>query len=139
MMTDSDYQLISLFLEYSLAVNAVFTGYVAVLFAFLIAAYLVAAKLEPAMVFIIVGLFTLVVLQAATPIIGMGSELTGLAGEIAALATHESSSVGRHAMARPWGLVAISTYRFTSITAVALSYIGALIFFFHQRHVGRAQ
>ncbi len=66
----TDYELINLFQLHLVNLQTAVMNYVAVLFAFLIAAYLAADKFESSMVFIIVGLFTLIVLQQAGPIIG---------------------------------------------------------------------
>ncbi len=135
----SDYELVDLFTEQLNTLQSSFMDYVAVLFAFLIAAYLVAAKLESRMVTVIVVLFTVVALQHVLPILASGSDFAGVAGQIALRATNDSSSVNWHGAAMPWGPVAISITRYSAVVALIVSYIGGLIFFFHQRRVGRAQ
>ncbi len=136
----SDYELVYFFMENINALQATFMNYVAVLFAFLIAAYLVAAKLESRMVFVIVGLFTLVALPQTFNIAGHGHDVAALASQIAARAAEDPSALGWHGTATPvLGIVGIPILRFSVVIVVLLSYIGGLIFFFHQRHVGRVQ
>ena len=135
----SDYELVNLFQLHLINVQTEVMNYVALLFAFLIAAYLIADKLESSMVFIVLGLFTLVVLQQAGPVLGTGHDFAAIAGQIAARAAEEPSGVGWHGAATPWGLTAVSITRFSAGAVLFVSYIGGVIFFFHQRHVGRAQ
>ena len=138
-VTMTDYELVYLFVEIVKAHETSFMKYVAVLFSFLLAGYLVADKLESKMVFIIVGLFTLVALQMLSNIFGFGTDVASLGVEIQSRASDGATGLDWHGAAAPWGVITISVARITSIAVVGLSYIGALIFFFHQRHVGRAQ
>ncbi len=135
----TDYELISSFAEYNAMLQTAFTNYVAVLFAFLISAYLIADKLKSGMVPIIVGLFTLVALAQLGSAIGSGYDWAAIGMQIAARATEQTSSVGWHAAATRWGALTISIIRIGLVAILIVSYIGALIFFFHQRHVGRAK
>ena len=133
----TDYELVYFFVEIVKAHETSFMNYVAVLFSFLIAGYLIAAKLESRMVFLIVGLFTLVVLQQLSNILGFGTDMASLGVEIQLRASDAVTGLDWHGAAAPWGVVTISVTRITSIVVVALSYIGALVFFFHQRHVDK--
>ena len=136
----TDYELIYFFVEYVDGLQAAFMNYVAVLFAFLIAGYLVAAKLKSSMVSIVVGLFTLVVLLQAAVIIGHGYDTSALIGQITERAANPASGIDWHGAANPAaGVAGAAVLRFIPAVVVILSYIGGLIFFFHQRHVGRAQ
>ena len=136
----TDYELISLFTEYLAALQTAFMNYVAVLFAFLIAAYLIADKLESRMVVVVVALFTLVTLQQAAPVIGAGYDCAALGSQIVERAAADPAGIGWIGAATSLSdAVGIPLVRFGSIAVVILSYIGGLIFFFHQRHVGRAQ
>ena len=135
----TDYELIMAFLEYLNAQQTTLMNYVAVLFAFLIAAYLIADKLQTGMVVIIVGLFTLVALPQVINATGVGGTALALAGQITARAAQDSSSIGWHPAATALGSIGLPIYRTATIIVIILSYIGGLIFFFHQRHVGRVQ
>ena len=135
----TDYELINMFVEHMTLLQTILMNYVAVLFAFLIAAYLIAAKLESGMVFIIVGLFTLVALPQAINVIGIGYDTAAIAGQIASRAMQDSSGVGWHGTTTWLGTIGITILRASVLLVLVLSYLGGLIFFFHQRHVGRAQ
>ncbi len=132
----TDYELLDLFIQNADSLQSAFMNYIAVLFAFLIAGYLAAATL----VFVVVALFTLVTLQQALYTWGYGNDLAGFAGQIIARAAENPSALGWHGTASLMG-VAISNPVASSSGSVViiLSYIGALVLFFHQRHVGRAQ
>ncbi len=135
----TDYELITAFNEYNTLMQTSFTNYVAVLFAFLIAAYLIADKLESSMVPSIVALFTLVALNQLSNVIGGGHDWAAVGMQIAARATEQTSSLGWHGAATPWGRLTISILQFSAAVILTASHIGALIFFFHQRRLGRAQ
>ena len=76
----SDYELIDLFFQDISGLQTVVMNFVAVLFAFLIAGYLIADKLDSSIVFIVVMLFTLVTLQQTLITIGLGHDFAGLFG-----------------------------------------------------------
>ncbi len=135
----TDYELVYFFIEYLNALQTAVMNYVAVLFAFLIAAYLIAGKVQSSMVPIIVGLFTLVALNQLSLVIGNGYDWAAVGFQITARAAEGTSNVGWHGVATPWGPHAVSITRFGAAAVLILSYIGALTFFFHQRKVGRAQ
>ena len=135
----TDYELVNLFQLHLTNVQTAVMNYVALLFAFLIAAYLIADKLESSMVFIVVGLFTLVVLQQTGPIIGTGYDFAAIAGQIATRAADDPTGLGWHGTATPFGATAVAVTRFTAGAVMFVSYIGGVFFFFHQRRVGRKQ
>ena len=138
-ITMTDYELVTLFAEYNGSLQTSLMNYVAVLFAFLIAAYLIAGKLESRMAFIIVTLFTLVALPQLSNVFGYGHDVAAIAGQISARAAENTSSLGWHATSKPWGPFAVSVARYSTAVVLFVSYIGGLVFFFHQRHAGRAQ
>ena len=136
----TDYELITFFYGAINSLQTAVMNYVAVLFAFLIAAYLIAEKLEARMVVVVVALFTLVTLQQVSPVIGFGHDCTALASQIVERAAADPAGIGWIGAATPFlSDVGVPVVQFGSIIVVILSYIGALIFFFHQRHAGRAQ
>ena len=136
----TDYEMVSLFVETNEALQSAFTNYVAVLSAFLIAGYLIADKLETRMVAIVITLFTMVVLQQGNVVIGFGHDSASLLGQISAQATEPSSSIGWHGGATELGAgLGAVIMRFSGVAVLIISYIGGLIFFFHQRRVGRAE
>ncbi len=135
----TEFELVYLFNETVNSLQTSFMNYVAVLFAFLIGAYLVADKLETRIVVVVIALFTVVTLQQATPIFGHGYDVAAIATQVAMDASDASSAIRWHSAAQPWGTGIIPTFRFGTMVILVLSYIGAIIFFFQQRHAGRAQ
>ena len=135
----SDYELVDIFIQYSNNLQAHFMNYVAVLFAFLIAAYLIADKLESSMAFIIVGLFTLVTMIQGVNVSGAGYDFVSVGMQVAARATQDSANLDWHATKTWLGNIGLPFVRFSTVAVVIISYIGGIFFFFHQRHVGRAQ
>lgn len=139
-MTMTDYELLDIFIQNANSLQTCFMNYVTVLFAFLIAAYLIADKLESSMVFIILGLFTLVFFQQGFNVLGFGHDVSALAGQIAVRAQEDTSVLRWHGAATSvLGSVAIPILRHSGEVVFILSYIGGLVFFFHQRRLGRAK
>ena len=85
----SDYELIDLLYQNVNVLQTVIMNFVAVLFAFLIAGYLVADKLGSRIVLIIVTLFTIVALQQALATIGLAHDFVGLIGLLADRASQD--------------------------------------------------
>ena len=136
----SDYELVYLFVEHNNALQTSLMNYVAVLFGFLITGYLVASKLESRMVFVVVAMFTLVAVPEAINVIGFGSDTAALGSQIAARAAENPAGLGWHGTASAaLGVVGLPVLRFSTIVVMVLSYIGALVFFFHQRRIGKTQ
>ena len=137
----TDYEMASLFVENLEALQSVFTNYVAVLSGFLIAGYLIADKLESRMVVIVITLFTLVMLQQGNLVVGLGHDSASLLGQISLQASEASSNLGWHGGATELGsgIIGRGILRFSALAVLIFSYIGGLIFFFHQRRVGRVE
>ena len=135
----TDYELVYFFYDVTDGLQTTFMNFVAVLFAFLIAAYLIADKLDAKIVFVVITLFTLVTMQQVFYAVGFGHDVSALAGQIAARAAEDSSNLGWHGAATHFVGGLIPIFRASVAVVLILSYIGALVFFFHQRHLGRAQ
>ena len=132
--------MVSLFVETVEALQSAFTNYVAVLSGFLIAGYLIDDKLESRMVVIVITLFTLVVLQQGNIVIGLGHDSASLLGQISTQASDASSNLGWHGGSTELGSgIGRIILRFSALAVLIFSYIGGLIFFFHQRHIGRVE
>ena len=137
----SDYELLYLCMEASNNLQSTLMNFVAVLFAFLIAGYLVADKLDSKMVFILVTLFTLLAYQQVMNTFGFSTDFVGLVNQIQERVLKDPSGLGWTGAASSFATSAFGarTVSFGGIIILIASYIGALTFFFHQRHVGRAQ
>ncbi len=134
----TDYELIALFTQVATTLQTTVMNFVAVLFAFLIAAYLIAGKLETKIVFIVVVLFTLITVNLTINAFGFGTDFVGLARQVAERAAQDPSGLGWHGTATTSHAV-LPFLQFSPAAVVILSYLGGLAFFFHQRHIGRAQ
>ena len=135
----SDFELVSLFSELVINLQTSFMNYVAVLFAFLVGGYMTADKLDTITASIFIGLFSLVTLQQASPVLGFGNDASSLAALIAVRAADDPSGLGWHGAASSLGSIGTPILGVGAITIILLSYLGALVFFFHQRRVGLAK
>jgi|GEM_PF-5011534 len=120
----TDYELLSTFHAHASSANAVYMGFAGVLFAYLIAGYFVAAKLSKAMALLLTVLFSIVVFQEAASMVVYLNDAFRLAPE---MRTRESLQF--HGVVQG-GDLPILFFNITFIFTAAISYIGALIFFF---------
>ena len=126
----TDYEVLSLFNEMSANTQGAYMNFVAILSAFLIAGYLAAHRLSKTMTIIVIALFTVAALQEGCVSFLLWGDQLGLMVDMrahAALSWHGASRVGP--------LLGIFFYSTFAATIIG-GYIGALVFFFHQRHVG---
>ena len=125
----TDYELMSLFGEYVSHQQAVYMNFVTIVFAYIVAGYFVANKLTGRMAAIITILFTVVAFQLGTAAFFLIKDQFGLVPEMStrdALQFHGAVQGGEPVT---------NMYVFLYIVAPIIAYIGALIFFFHQRRL----
>ena len=128
----TDYELASLLIVTVDSLWQIFAIYVSIVFAFLIAAYVVSSKLAPKIVSIVITLYTLVALWSLFGLNRTSIATSSLAREMKRRALDPDSSLGWHPAATTPELVFESIP--TLITALALiAYVGSIIFFLHQR------
>ena len=128
-MTDSE--LLMAFVEYGNFSQTLFMNFVTIIFAYLIAGFFVADKLNFKMAVLVTILFSITAFQEAASMLFAWNDAVGLMPQMQtreALQFHGLVSSGGFA-----GTLFYATYSFV----VIVSYIGALTFFFHQRHQGR--
>jgi len=135
--TMSDLELALLFREYYGVLQTQYINYISVLFAFIVAGYLVASKLRPAMVIVVVVLFSAFAVDSIIVMNFLNSDVSELQrlaqGRLADGHTDLSWFTGAKVTQGPvLHLFAVLRH----ITVIG-GYVGALIFFFHQRHAGR--
>ena len=132
----TDYEMLSEFNEYWGTVFMVFSVYVTVTFAFLVASYMVADKLKTGMVWVVIGLYTITSLWLN---IGLNrfAAMAGLLGaEIKRLVIIGQSSLTWTTLSQePDYILPLASY-LIMIFPIFI-YLGTLIFFFHQRRSGR--
>jgi len=123
----TDYEILSLFGEFATNTQDTFVNYVSILFAFIIASYLVADRLTKTMVVVLIGLFSMVAIQQGTALLLHWNDQLGLLAEIRGRDELDWHGANR---APAWfGLVFYATYFVT----VFGGYIGSLVFFFDRR------
>ena len=133
----TDYEMIDIFFVNLNLLFTILMSYVSIVSAFLVVGYLVSAKLKPSMVSIIIGLFTLVSFVMTFALNRTAQTILDMAEEIRNAVHNGTSSLGWWNITDPEILLQGPMITFTSI--MILAYIGAVIFFFHQRGVGLAK
>ena len=130
----ADYDLISLFHNSLTLLSQAIMDYVSVTFAFLIAGYFIADKLKSSMVVLIVFLFTSIQIGQLFNMYFLQHDMGVLTTEMALRAANTSFMLPNLVMTNNPGIY----YVIVMGVAIIGCYIGALIFFFHQRRLGLA-
>lgn len=128
----TDYEMLSILIEFASTIWTVFATYVSIVFAFLVVSYLVSSKLKPELISIVVALYTLVALWASWVLNRGSASLVALVAEMKRSIQDGTSSLGWHpAAATPDFLLAVIPVLVTLVALLA--YIGSLVFFYYQR------
>ena len=123
----TDFELVTAFNDMATNTQSIFMNYVAILFAYLVAAYLTAHKLSKVMTIAVTALFTIVTFQETFTLLFTWKDQVGLMRAFQARATlnwHGASSGGI------W--VGTLFYLLFGVTTMG-GYVGALVFFFLRR------
>jgi hypothetical protein len=132
MMTD--YELVSTLNETLSILWLIFSTYVSIVFAFLVASYLVANKLMPKIVPLLLFIYSLVAFWAISGLYRTGLGVIGIVGEIKRGVLESTSSLSWHSsMSMSDSLLDYMPVIVTSIPTLA--FIGSILFFFHQRKI----
>ena len=105
-------------------------NFVTILFAFLIASFFVAAKLNKPMTAVVIIVFTLAALQQGLNVFLQIGDENALVPEILSrdsLQWHGTNRIGENA---------VPIFNVIYFVTIFFGYIGTLIFFFHQRRQG---
>ena len=129
----TDYELVSAMTDSLNLLWTIFATYVSIVFAFLVASYLVARKLAVGIVWLVLTLYSVVSVWAMFGLNRTTSTVIGLATEIKRMALDPGSTLGWHTAASTPDAV------FSIIAAVngsvgLIAYAGSIVFFFHRRH-----
>ncbi len=131
----TDYEMIYIFQENLNLIFTVLMSYVSIVSAFLVVGHLISAKLNVAMVSVVTGLFTLVSITMTFLMNRLTTTFIGIGGEMRKSVDEGTSSLGWHNITyEPEFLAQGAMVALTSL--LILTYVGAIIFFFHQRRVG---
>ncbi len=131
----TDYEMIYIFQENLNLIFTVLMSYVSIVSTFLVVGHLISAKLNVAMVSVVTGLFTLVSITMTFLMNRLTTTFIGIGGEMRKSVDEGTSSLGWHNITyEPEFLAQGAMVALTSL--LILTYVGAIIFFFHQRRVG---
>ena len=129
----TDYEIVSALTDSLTLLWTIFATYVSIVFAFLVASYLVARKLASGIVWLVLTLYTVVSVWAVFGLSRTSSTVIGLASEIKRMALEPGSTLGWHtAVSTPDVLFSVIVTVNGSVGLIA--YVGSIVFFFHQRH-----
>jgi hypothetical protein len=135
-MMMTDYETFTMFSEIIVMVNTVLMDYVAILFAFLVAAFFVASKLKQSMIVLVISLFSVFSIFKLYESIMWTLDQSRLQGEMGVAVTQGDSNLD-------WlGFAIYGTESFSVLAnwlnpaIIVFGYVASLIFFFHQRHLG---
>jgi hypothetical protein len=131
----TEYEYADLFNEYMNLIFTVFMGHASLVFAFLIAGYLVAHKLRPLLAYIAIMLFTIAIGLPTFVQNRFGGAMMGLAAEIRQASESSASLLAWHSITyEPEQYIVWAMYSITFV--MVMSYVAALVFFFYQRKHG---
>ena len=132
----TDFEIAELFTEYFALMQTQIINYASVLFAFLLAGYLIASKLQRIMALVIVVIFSAFAIDALLTTWFLAIDVVELQLLMRERVANGSQELAFHAAAREdftMNLYLVTAIRvFTGV----LAYLGAIWFFFYQRNSG---
>ena len=130
----TDYELLTILIEFINIVWLIFATFVSIVFAFIVASHLVAKKLTSRVVSLVITLYTLVALWAVWGISVNAFAISATADEMKRRLLEDSSSLGWLPMLEMPDFMR-STVPYLITLMVLVVYVGSLIFFFYQRRL----
>ena len=124
----TEYELVDIFYTIASLSDQVVASFITLLFAFLVASYLVSSKLDRKMTAVVVALYSYMALRYIVIYHNVTGDLAALADTLTELGLREGSSLG-------WLEIGdgISTMHITQSVAMFLSFMASLFFFFHTK------
>ena len=125
----SEYELVDTFYTIASLLDQLIGSFVTLLFAFLVASYLVSSKLNRKMVTIVVALYSFMALRYTILYLNVSDDMIALAEQITEFRLRGSSSLD-------WMVIGdgLSVMHYTQTIAMFLSFAASLVFFFYTRH-----
>ena len=128
----TDYELLSVFIAFTNTVWLIFAAYVSIVFAFIIAAYLVANRLSPQVVRLVISLYSAVSIWSIWAIRQNAVAISATVREMKRVVAESGSSLSWvPQLGIPESMIPIIPWLITLVAAVA--YVGSIFFFFYQR------
>ena len=132
----SDYEILSAFIAFTNTLWMIFATYVSIVFAFIVAAYIVADRLTPKVVSLVITLYSLVSLWSVWAIGQNAGAVAATVNEMKRRVAEGNSTLGWvHQVSVPDYMLPIIPKVITSVAFVA--YAGSIVFFFYQRKLTR--
>jgi len=125
----TEYELVDTFYTIAGLSDQLIVSFVTLLFAFLIASYLVSSKLDRRMVVVVIALYSFMALRYVLIFYNVSGDLVTLADTINEQRLLSSSSMGWLQIGGGISMVLIGT-----TAAMFLSFAASIYFFFHTRH-----
>ena len=130
----TDHELLTAFIEFTNIVWVAFATYVSIVFAFIVAAYLVSNQLKPLIVSLVILLYSLVSFWSIWVISINTRAIAATVGEMKRQIQEGNSSLGWFPQASiPDSMLPVIPILITSIAIVA--YASSIVFFFYQRRI----
>lgn len=130
----SDHELLNTFIAFTNTLWMIFATYVSIVFAFIVAAYLVAGRLTSILVSLVVTLYSLVSIWSVWAIGQNANAVAATAREMKRLVAASQSTLGWvPQVSIPDYMIPILPKMITGIAFVA--YIGSIVFFYYQRKI----
>ena len=132
----TDYELLTIFIEFVNTTWMIFATYVSIVFAFIVASHLVASQLTSRVVSLVITLYTVVAVWSVWGISMNAISISATAGEMKRRLLEDSSSLSwLHLLEMPDFMRSIMPFLITLLAFVV--YVGSIVFFFSQRWAER--
>ena len=127
----TEYELVDTFYTIASLSDQLVASFITLLFAFLVASYLVSSKLDRKMAAVVIALYSYMALRYIVVFHNITDDIATLADTLTELALRESSSLG-------WLNISagISTMYIVQTVVMILSFVASLAFFFHTQQRG---
>ncbi|MCH7830993.1 MAG: hypothetical protein IIB75_10615 [Proteobacteria bacterium] len=124
----TEYELVDTFYTIATLSDQLVASFITLLFAFLVASYLVSSKLDRKMTAVVIALYSYMALRYIVIYHNVTGDIVTLADTLTKLGLREDSSLG-------WLEIGagISTMHIAQSVAMFLSFVASLIFFFHTK------
>lgn len=132
----TDFEIANLFTEYFALMQSQIINYASVLFAFLLAGYLIASKLQRVMATVIVVIFSAFAIDSLMTTWFLGIDVVELQLLMRERVASGSQELTFHAAARDGFNVNLYMITVVRVSTGVLAYFGAIWFFFYQRRLG---
>ncbi len=132
----TDYELLTIFIEFVNTTWTIFATYVSIVFAFIVASHLVARQLTSRVVSLVITLYSLVAVWSVWGISMNAISISATVGEMKRRLLEGGSSLGWLPIVEtPDFMRSIIPFLITLLALVV--YVGSIVFFFYQRRAER--